>query len=100
MEEDPAHYPWSSCAVKVGLKEQPWLDLDPFYLSLGATAGERAGKYAAWLKETIPETEWKLMREAAQRSQLTADGKFVMEISEKIGRRLEIRGPGRPRNGK
>jgi hypothetical protein len=34
-----------------------------------------------------------------QRGQLTANGKFARELSEKIGRRLEPRGPGRPRKG-
>lgn len=40
------------------------------------------------------------MREATQHSLLTADGKFVLEIAENIGRRLEIRGQGRPRKEK
>lgn len=97
MVNDPAKYPWSSCPAKVGLQKQPWLDLDPFYQSLGKTAAKRAEKYAAWLRETIPEAELKLIREATQRGQLTANGKFARELSEKIGRSLELRGPGRPR---
>ncbi len=32
-----------------------------------------------------------------QRGQLTADRMFMQEISQKIGRRLELRSPGRPR---
>ena len=97
MVHDPAKYRWSSCPAKVGLQKQPWLDLDPFYQSLGKSAAKRSGKYAAWLRETIPEVELKLIREAAQRGQLTANRKFVSELSERIGRRLELRGPGRPR---
>jgi len=97
MVEDPAHYRWSSCPAKVGHKEQHWLDFDPFYMGLADTATLRAERYANWLRETVPESELKLIREATQRGQLTADGKFVREISEKIGRRLELRGPGRPR---
>ena len=100
MVKDPAHYRWSSCPVKVGLKKQIWLDLDPFYLSLGESAFERGHKYKAWLQETIPESEWKLIREATQRGQLTANINFVREISTRIGRRLELRGPGRPRKEK
>jgi len=30
------------------------------------------------------------------RGQLTADRMFMREISQKIGRRLELRGPGQP----
>ena len=98
--DDPAKYRWSSCPTKVGFKKQTWLDLDPFYLGLGKSAAKRAEKYATWLQETIPDSEIKLIREAAQRGQLTANGKFAREISEKIGRRLELRGPGRPKKDK
>ncbi|MBA3015591.1 MAG: transposase [Desulfobulbaceae bacterium] len=97
MVADPAQYRWSSCPTKVGIKEQPWLDLDPFYMSLGESTIQRAIRYATWLRETIPDTEWKLIREATQRGQLTANRKFIREISVKVGRRLELRGPGRPR---
>ncbi len=44
-----------------------------------------------------PEPGVKCSREATLRGQPIAKGKFDGEISEKIGRRLEARGPGRPR---
>lgn len=97
MVDDPASYRWSSCPAKVGRIKQPWLDLDPFYLSLGESDVQRAEKYAAWLRETVPESEWRLIREATQRGQLTAHKRFAEELSEKYGRRLVQRGPGRPR---
>ena len=100
MVEDPKDYQWSSCPAKVGITEQSWLDFDPFYLRLGDTAIERATKYDTWLKGTIPDIEWKLIREALQRGRLTADEKFQKEISKKLGRRIELRGPGRPRTKK
>ena len=96
MVEDPSLYLWSSCSSKVGFDADSWFDLDPFYLSLGNTPTQRAEKYAKWLRETVSDLEWKLIREATQRGQLTANGKFTREILEKIGRRLELRGPGRP----
>jgi putative transposase len=40
------------------------------------------------------------MREATQRGQLTASQKFEKEVSEKLGRRIELRGPGRPKKNK
>jgi len=58
--------------TKVGLQAQVWLNLDPLHLSLGKSIAERAEKYAAWLRKTIPESEIKLIREATQRGQLTA----------------------------
>ena len=95
--DDPANYRWSSCPAKVGRTAQAWLDLDPFYLNMGHSETERAENYAAWLKETVPEQELQRIREAVQRGQLMASGSFAQELSEKLGRRLEPRGPGRPR---
>jgi len=100
MAVDPWQYPWSSCAQKTGIKEQSWLDFDPFYLSLGKTIEERSEKYKEWLSETIPESEWTLIREATQRGQLTSGRKFEREISQKLDRRIELRGPGRPKRKK
>ena len=97
MVDDPANYRWSSCPAKVGRTTQAWLDLDPFYLGMGHSEAERAENYATWLKETVPEQELQRIREAVQRGQLMASGTFAQELSEKLGRRLEPRGPGRPR---
>jgi len=55
--EDPAQYRWSSCPAKRGMSELSWLDLDPFYQSLGNTPGQRAEKYKEWLFQTVPEGE-------------------------------------------
>ncbi|MHB1349285.1 MAG: transposase [Desulfobulbaceae bacterium] len=97
MTDDPASYRWSSCPAKTGRVQGNWLDFDPFYLGLAATPEERALRYREWLQQTVPEGEWKLIREATQRGQLAGNGKFVDEISTKLGRRLDPRGPGRPR---
>lgn len=100
MVDDPAAYRWSSCPAKVGEVEVNWLDFDPFYLNMGETITERAARYKEWLRQSIPEGEWQLIREATQRGQLAGSGKFIDEISGKLGRRLSSRGPGRPRKEK
>ncbi|MBA3005800.1 MAG: transposase [Proteobacteria bacterium] len=100
MVEEPWQYPWSSCQEKTGEKELSWLDADPFYLSLGKTPEEQAKKYQQWLSETIQDGELVLIREATQRGQLTGSRKFEQEISKKIGRRIELRGQGRPKKEK
>lgn len=97
MVQEPTQYRWSSCPAKTGIQELPCLDLDPFYMNLGNTTVERAGKYKKWLCDTVPEEELKLIREATQRGQLTANKKFEKEVSKKLGRRIELRGPGRPK---
>ena len=93
----PVQYRWSSYPKRMGAVKQSILDLDPFYLSLGDAPPERSEKYEQLLNETIPEQILKKMREAVQRGQLTASSSLAREVSEKFGRCLEFRGPGRPR---
>ncbi len=75
----------------------PWLDLDPCYEALGRTAHERARRYQAFVREAIPPEEWRLIREAIQRGQLTGTELFIEEMTAKIGTRITRRGQGRPK---
>jgi putative transposase len=45
----------------------------------------------------IPEEEWRLMRQAIQRGQLTGTERFIEEVAAKIGKRIALRGQGRPK---
>ncbi len=99
LVKDPAQYRWSSCSAKSGIEEQPWVDLDPFYLSFGNSAQKRAEKYMQWLGEAVSDDELNLIRGATQRGQLISGKKFAEEVSRKIDRRIELRGPGRPKVG-
>jgi putative transposase len=94
---DPADYRWSSYGVKIGNRKEELLDYDPCYLGLAGSEKKRAESYAAWVKETIAAEEWELIRKSLQRGQLTGSPRFVDEIEKKIERRVEFRGPGRPR---
>ncbi|MEA3333291.1 MAG: transposase [Pseudomonadota bacterium] len=100
MVEFPWEYMWSSCGVKVGERKHEWLDLDPFYQSLGETEENRETAYKDWLIESISDEEMQLIREAAQRGQLTGDANFIDEVVVKTGRRIEFRGRGRPHRDK
>ena len=93
----PEEYRWSSYGAKIGTKNEEWLDFDPFYLGLAGTAIKRAENYISWMEGTIPEGEWELIRQSLQRGQLTGGKRFVDEIEEKIERRVEFRGQGRPK---
>ena len=97
MVASPGQYRWSSFRAKAGLESQEWLDADPVYRGLGKDVEERRDRYRTWVKETIPEGEWELFRQAVQRGQLTGSARFAKEIAVKVGRRLEQRGRGRPR---
>jgi putative transposase len=74
-----------------------WLDAAPCYCDLGDTEDLRAMRYRQWVNASIPADEWDLIRKALQRGQLTGSHRFVEEIAAKAGKRIELRGQGRPR---
>ncbi|RME33562.1 MAG: transposase [Gammaproteobacteria bacterium] len=97
MVASPADYPWSSYACHAGLREMPeWLDTPPAYEELGSSARDRTAKYRAFVSAGVPEQERKLIVEAVQRGHLTGNGRFVEEVEQIIGRRIEQRRRGRP----
>ena len=96
----PKDYRWSSYGSKTGIRKEDWLDFDPCYMGLAGNQNKRAERYAEWVKGTIPEGEWELIRQSLQRGQLTGSSRFVEEIEHKIERRVEFRGQGRPRKTK
>jgi putative transposase len=98
--DDPGKYRWSSYKYKVGREDSNWLDLDPCYEGLGTTDKERKQRYKEWVNGSIPEGEWELIRQAVQRGQLTGGRRFIEEIAKKIGRRIEFRGQGRPKESR
>jgi len=63
---------------------------------MGEEAQERQKRYRRWICETVPEWEWKLIREAVQRGQLTGPRKFIDEVESLLRIRIELRGRGRP----
>jgi putative transposase len=97
LVERPENYPWSSYRAHTGLDAVPWLDEDPCYAGLGPTLAERRARYAQWVADAIPAGEWPTIRQAIHRGQLTGSPKFIADISIRMGRRLESRGRGRPR---
>lgn len=96
MVEAPEQYPWSSARHHLGIERCDWLDEDPGYVALGNDAIERQVRHRVFLRAAIPEGEWKLIRTAVQRGQLTGGGRFVDEVERILGRRIEHRKPGRP----
>jgi hypothetical protein len=59
----------------------------------GATA-QRA--HAALVESSAPDGEWRVIRSAVARGQLTGDQGFVERVHRLTGRRIEHRGRGRP----
>ena len=96
MVTEPGKYRWSSYRTKVGQGNDKWLDFDSYYMGLANTKRQRAKKYVEWVKGSILEGELLLIRQSLQRGQLTGSARFVDEVEEKIKRRVEFRGQGRP----
>jgi len=94
---DPLAYRWSSYAGKVGGEGCAWLDRDPVYLGLGATVDERAACYRQWTLDAIDAGELELLRQSIQRGGLTGGSRFVEEVAARMGKRVELRDPGRPK---
>ena len=95
--DTPENYKWSSYKYKIGIEKIDWLDFDPCYKNLGATDKESEKRYKEFIKESIPEGEWEMIRQAVQRGQLTGSNRFIDEVVKKIGRRIEFRKQGRPK---
>ena len=90
-------YQWSSYAMRMGKTSEDWLDYDPCYQALGDSAAERCRRYAEFVEDAIPRGEWDLIRQALHRGQLTGGDRFAGQVEAILGRRVEQRGPGRPR---
>ena len=98
MVADATDYPWSSYRIRVGdIPDSHWLDADPCFVALGNTAAERCHRYEAFIRQAVPADEIRLIRDALQRGQLTGTSRFVDEVEQIVGVRIEQRGQGRPR---
>jgi putative transposase len=81
----------------MGTRHTPWLDLDPCYQGLGRNVKERARRYQEFIMSAIPDNEWPLLRQAVQRGQLKGTERFIEEVAARIGKRVVLRGQGRPK---
>ena len=86
--------------LRAGCSNRLWLDEHPLHAALGETPSERQTRYREWIRASIPEDEWGLIRVAVQRGQLTGCKGFQEIVEKRIGRRVELRGHGRPRTRK
>lgn len=97
MVSDPANYQWSSFRGKAGLASDAALDFDPAYLALGGSNTDRCAAYRRFVEARVSAGEYELIRASLQRGQLTGSQRFIDEVEAILGRRIERRGPGRPR---
>ncbi|MGK0160038.1 transposase [Pseudomonas mosselii] len=98
MTVEAGDYPWSSYSIRMGAaKRQNWLDDNPLFEALGGTEELRRKHYAEFVRQAISDEELSLIRDAIQRGQLTGSSRFVDEIAQITGKRIERRKQGRPK---
>ncbi len=97
MVGEPGEYGWSSYGQRMGASHPVWIDMDAAYLGLGATQETRRQRYAEFVWGDAPDGEVRLIRGALQRGQLTGNRRFVDQVEQVLGRRVEPRVRGRPR---
>ncbi len=97
MVVGPRQYRWSSYGERIGLVNRGLLDRDASYLALADTDAMRIERYQAYLRRGASDKEIELLRMAWVRNQLTGNQRFVDEIEQRMGVRIERRGRGRPK---
>ena len=98
MVATPEDYAWSSYRARIGLVKCDWLDPDPCFLDLGTTDDRRRTRYKEFVEQGISNYELTFIRDAVHRNQLTGSEAFMIEIEQRIGKRILFRPPGRPRS--
>ncbi|TNC80450.1 MAG: transposase [Oleiphilus sp.] len=99
MVEKAEDWKWSSYGQKVGLCKKEWLDFDVCYLGLSKAESERQKNYRQFVESRVDENTTQQIFNSLERCQLTGTGTFTDEIERRLGRRIQNRGPGRPRKG-
>jgi len=96
--KDPGDYAWSSHRYKAGYKYGiALIDQDPLYMSLGKDIEERQKNYRKLFKESMVQCELDSIRAAINKGGVFGNAQFKGEIETFLGRKLDIRGRGRPK---
>jgi len=100
MVATPEQYLWSSFQRWEEPNPYPWLDPPPCAIAGGDEEERAVKRYRDFVCDSIPAGEWERIREAVQRGQLTGNAHFMNEVERITGKRIEQRGPGRPKREK
>lgn len=88
MVDKPRQYQWSSYRERTGDSAIGLVDKMPF----------DCHEYEVYINASIPNGEWDLIRNSVKSNHVTGSSLFCARIENAIGRRLNHRKPGRPRN--
>jgi putative transposase len=96
MVGQPEEYRWSSYRERMTCSAEDMLDPHATFDEYGKNAHSRRLAYQEFVRAGIADQELNFISSAFKRNQLTGNDRFVKEIEEKIGLRIERRGRGRP----
>jgi putative transposase len=97
MVVGPEDYRWSSYRARVE-GALGWLDDHACFSELASDPVGRVAAYKTFVNRTDDTGADALIRQAVQRNQLTGNCRFIDEIENRLGIRVEFRGGGRPRS--
>jgi putative transposase len=97
MIDDPAAYPWSSCAANTCARTDPLLTPHAAYLALGPTAELRATAYKALLADALPDDQVTEIRAYLQQQRALGRDSFRAMVEARTARFAGIRPAHRPR---
>jgi len=58
---------------------------------------QRKQAYERWVLSAVPDGEWERIREAVKHGHLTGKHQLEEEVAERLGVKLEMKKPGRPK---
>ena len=96
MVAGPRQYKWSSYQERMGLVKARMLDYDATFIGLADENNRRLNMYKSFLQTDVSDKEIEFLSNAWKRNQLTGSKRFVEEIEERTGLRIESRERGRP----
>ena len=94
MNDDPAAFPWSSCAGLCGLRDDPLLTLHPVQRALGTEA------YRVMLAEAISDEDLAAIRLYLQQQRAYGHDDFRAMVEAKTQRFASVRSAHRPAKSK
>lgn len=98
MVEQPWHYPWSSVHGNLALRHDPLITPHPNFADMGETPQARADTYREWLTQGVSDDELIAIRKHLQQERAYGSKRFQAMAEKTLGRPVNLRRPGRPRN--
>jgi len=96
MTDNPAAYPWSSCAAHCGWRTDTLLTAHPAYAALGDTRDARAAAYFQLLRQTLSDDDLAAIRTYLQQQRALGRRPFQTMVGTKTHRFAGIRPAHRP----